>query len=75
MAEDKFESAKLVSKNLVQDEDIDTVYTKKYEAYIPLLAKNGELDYNMNMYYGPVDYEILSKYEGQQLDKTFIEND
>ena len=69
LAEDKFESAKLVSKNLVQDEDIDTVYTKKYEAYIPLLAKNGELDYNMNMYYGPVDYEILSKYEGQQLDR------
>ncbi len=58
LAEDKFESAKLISKNLVQNEDIDTVYTKKYEAYIPLQAKNGELAYNMNMYYGPVDYEV-----------------
>jgi YidC/Oxa1 family membrane protein insertase len=69
LAEDKFESAKLVSKNLVKDEDIDTVYTKQYAAYIPLEAKNGELNYNMNMYYGPVDYAILSKYEGKQLDR------
>ena len=69
LAEDKFESAKLISKNLVVNEDIDTVYTKKYEAYIPLTAKNGELEYNMNMYYGPVDYEMLSKYEGKQLDR------
>ena len=69
LAEDKFESAKLISKNLVANEDIDTIYTKKYEAYIPLVAKNGELDYNMNMYYGPVDYTVLSKYEGKQLDR------
>jgi len=69
LAEDKFESAKLISRNLVKDEDIDTVYTKQYEAYIPLQAKNGELNYNMNMYYGPVDYAILSKYEGKQLDR------
>ena len=69
LAEDKFESAKLISRNLIQDEDIDTVYTKQYEAYIPLQAKNGELNYNMSMYYGPVDYAILSKYEGKQLDR------
>ena len=69
LSDDKFASAKLISKNLVVNEDIDTVYTKKYEAYIPLEAKNGELNYNMNMYYGPVDYAILSKYEGKQLDR------
>jgi YidC/Oxa1 family membrane protein insertase len=69
LAEDKFESAKLISKNLVKDEDIDTVYTKQYEAYIPLQAKNGELDYNMSLYYGPVDYKVLSSYKGEQLDR------
>ena len=69
LAEDKFTSAKLISKNLVVNEDIDTIYTKKYEAYIPLEAKNGELNYNMNLYYGPVDYTVLSKYEGKQLDR------
>jgi len=67
LSDEPFEKAKLVSKNLVQDEDIDTVYTKQYEASMPLLAKNGELNYNMNMYYGPVEYEILSSYEGKQL--------
>ncbi len=69
LSDEPFEKAKLVSKNLVQDEDVDTVYTKQYEASMPLLAKNGELNYNMNMYYGPVEYEILSSYEGKQLDR------
>ncbi len=69
LAEDKFESARLISKNLVQNEDVDTVFTKQYAAYIPLEAKNGDLNYNMNMYYGPVDYKILSEYEGKQLDR------
>ncbi len=69
LTDEPFEKSKLVLKNLVQDEDVDTVYTKQYQALIPLLSKNGELNYNMNMYYGPVDYDILSKYEGQQLDR------
>lgn len=69
LTDERFDSAKLISKNLVQNEDIDTVFTKKYEAYIPLMAKNGELAYDMNMYYGPVDYAILSQYEGKQLDR------
>lgn len=69
LTDEPFEKAKLVSKNLMQDEDIDTVFTKQYLASIPLQAKNGELDYNMNMYYGPVDYNILIGYEGKQLDR------
>ena len=69
LAEDKFESARLISKNLVQNEDIDTIFTKQYAAYIPLEATGGDLNYNMNMYYGPVDYQILSQYEGKQLDR------
>ncbi len=69
LAEDKFDSAKLMSKNLVQNEDIDTIFTKQYAAYIPLEAKGGDLNYNLNMYYGPVDYQILSQYKGKQLDR------
>ena len=69
LTDEPFEKSKLVLKNLVQDEDVDTVFTKQYLASIPLQAKNGELNYNMNMYYGPVDYDILSKYEGKQLDR------
>ena len=69
LTDEPFENAKLLSRNLVKDEDIDTVFTKHYLASIPLQAKNGELNYSMNMYYGPVDYKILSKYEGKQLDR------
>ena len=69
LTDEPFESASLKSLNLVKDEDIDTVYTKLYTAAIPLQAKNGALDYSMNMYYGPVDYAVLSQYEGRQLDR------
>jgi len=64
-----FENARLISKNLVEDPFVDTVFTKKYHASIPLLANNGEINYNMNMYYGPVDYDILHSYEGKSLDR------
>ena len=69
LTDESFSTANLKSVNLVEDEYIDTVFTKQYSASIPLEAKNGELDYSMNMYYGPVDYAVLSKYEGQQLDR------
>jgi len=69
LTDEPFANAKLVSENLVEDEFIDTVFTKKYYASIPLVAKNGELDYTMNMYYGPVDYDILKNYEGKSLDR------
>ena len=69
LADEPFSTAELKSLNLVEDEYIDTVYTKQYSASIPLEAKNGEFDYSMNMYYGPVDYAVLSTYEGKQLDR------
>ena len=69
LTDEPFSTAELKSVNLVQDEYIDTVFTKQYSALIPLEAKNGELDYSMNMYYGPVDYAVLSTYKGRQLDR------
>ena len=58
-----FETSKLKSNNLVNDEEIDTVYTKQFKANIPLAFDNGELDYKMNMYIGPTDYKILKSYD------------
>ncbi|MCF4101277.1 membrane protein insertase YidC [Gillisia sp. M10.2A] len=58
-----FTSAKFISKNLVQDEDVDTLYTKDFAASMPLELKGGELNYNMNWYYGPTDYKILNDYD------------
>ncbi len=57
-----FKEAKLSSKNLVINEETDTVYTKLYEAKLLLEPKVGGINYTMNMYYGPTDYRILKKY-------------
>jgi YidC/Oxa1 family membrane protein insertase len=58
-----FATAKLLSNNLVNDETIDSVYTKQYKANIPLAFGNGEIDYKMSWYFGPSDYKILKKYD------------
>ena len=58
-----FEKGVFVSKNLVQDEAVDTVYTKAFSSTMPLDLKGGELNYNMNWYYGPTDYKILNDYD------------
>ncbi|MEH6407450.1 MAG: membrane protein insertase YidC [Leeuwenhoekiella sp.] len=65
-----FDEVKFSSKNLVEDEEIDTVFTKQYGADILLKPVNGELNYAMNMYYGPSDYQVLNSYEGRGLDKA-----
>lgn len=58
-----FEEVALSSVDLVEDEDVDTVYTKQYGAKMLLEPKGGALAYNMNMYYGPTDYQIFKKYD------------
>ena len=63
LTDDPFESGKFVSENLVQDEDVDTVYTKAFSATMPLELKGGELSYDMNWYFGPSDFQILDSYD------------
>ncbi|MDN3594773.1 membrane protein insertase YidC [Zunongwangia endophytica] len=58
-----FKNAKFNSKNLVEDEEVDTLYTKAFAASAPLELQGGELNYNMNWYYGPTDYKILKEYD------------
>lgn len=58
-----FKTVALRSKDLVKDEEIDTLYTKSYGASIPLALKGGELNESMNMYYGPTDSKILKQYD------------
>ncbi len=58
-----FETGKFRSEDLVEDEEIDTLYTKAFASTMPLKLKGGELDYNMNWYYGPSDYQILNDYD------------
>ncbi|RZP04092.1 MAG: membrane protein insertase YidC [Flavobacteriales bacterium] len=64
-----FKEVELSSIDLVKDEEIDTLYTKKYGARMLLEPKAGALSYTMNMYYGPTDYEIFKSY-GRNLDEA-----
>jgi len=57
-----FKTTRFLSENLVEDEEIDTVYTKNFVAKFPLEFKSGELAQTMNWYYGPTDFKILDGY-------------
>ncbi len=57
-----FKTANFKAKNLVEDEAIDTVYTKDFATRIPLELDGGEFNQSMDLYYGPTDYKILDAY-------------
>ena len=63
LSQTPFERADLRSHNLVNDIEKDSVFTKQFDAKVPLAFRNGEIDYKMNWYYGPADYKILNAYE------------
>nr|WP_315257357.1 membrane protein insertase YidC [uncultured Flavobacterium sp.] len=58
-----FDKAVLKSNKLVVDEKVDTVFVKQFNANMPLAFTNGELDYKMNWYFGPSDYQTLKSYD------------
>ncbi len=58
-----FKEVKFISEDLVKNEEVDTVFTKKYGARMLLEPKAGALSYDMNMYYGPTDYQIFKTYD------------
>ncbi|SEL38671.1 protein translocase subunit yidC [Aquimarina amphilecti] len=61
-----FKTATLASKNIANSselDDKDITVTKEFAASLPLELQGGELNYNMNWYYGPTDYKILSSYD------------
>ncbi|WP_339917616.1 membrane protein insertase YidC [Yeosuana marina] len=63
LADTPFKTASLKSKNLVKDEEVDTVFTKYFEAKLPLEMTGGEINKNMNWYFGPTDYKVLNAYD------------
>ncbi len=64
-----FKTVKLTSKNLVEDEDVDTLFTKTFASKLPLQVKGGELNENMSFYYGPTDSKVLKTYD-QNLEES-----
>jgi YidC/Oxa1 family membrane protein insertase len=58
-----FKKGEFLSENLVKDEEKDTVFTKKFTAKLPLEFNAGDVNYAMNWYIGPADYNILNEYD------------
>ena len=58
-----FKTANLKSFNLMNDEEVDTLFTKSYAVSIPLELDGGEFNESLNMYYGPTDSQVLKKYK------------
>ena len=69
LADQPFKTGYFKSENLVQDEDIDTIFTKAFASKLPLVLEGGELNKSMDLYYGPSDYKILNAY-GRNLDEV-----
>ncbi|MCL6294638.1 membrane protein insertase YidC [Jejuia spongiicola] len=63
LADSPFKTGKFTSQNLVQDEEIDTVYTKAFTTTLPLELAGGEINKTMDWYYGPSDYKVLNSYD------------
>ncbi len=57
-----FEKAQFKSNNLIVDKEKDSTFTKQFKANLPLAFTAGEIDYKMNLYFGPTDYKLLKKY-------------
>lgn len=63
VADQPFKKATISSKDLVQDEEIDTVFTKAYASKLPLVFNAGEANNNFQLYFGPTDSKILKQYD------------
>ncbi|AVR45881.1 membrane protein insertase YidC [Christiangramia fulva] len=62
LTDNPFEKARFKVENLVKDEEVDTLFTKSFASEVPLAFNNGELNYDMNWFYGPADYKLLNDY-------------
>ena len=58
-----FDKVTLASEDLVEDEEVDTLFTKMYSAKVPLAYNGGEINRNLGLYYGPTDSKVLKTYE------------
>ncbi|CAL2101192.1 Membrane protein insertase YidC [Tenacibaculum sp. 190130A14a] len=66
MSDTPFNGATVTSTDF-KGEDVDSVYMKTFALKTPLQLMNGELNYNMEWFYGPSNYNLLKTYKGTDL--------
>ena len=62
VSEKPFKTVTLSTEDLVKDEEVDTVYTKIFASKIPLDLNAGELNEELNLFFGPTDQNVLKNY-------------
>lgn len=58
-----FKDVAITSKDLVEDEEIDTLFTKIYTSKFPLAYNGGEINKSLGLYYGPTEAKTLKTYD------------
>ena len=61
--EKPFKNVEFKSEDLVQDNNTDTLYTKKFISKIPFDYSNSEFDNSLKFYFGPNQYSQLVTYD------------
>ena len=62
LADESFDQGKFISNNLVQDNEIDTTYTKNFRAELAFQPDRNGINKDLNWYYGPTNYKVLDNY-------------
>lgn len=63
VADQPFKTANISTADLVEDEEVDSVFTKQFASKLPLAFNNGDADNNFKLYFGPTDSKILKQYD------------
>ncbi|MDO6597642.1 membrane protein insertase YidC [Oceanihabitans sp. 2_MG-2023] len=63
VSEKPLKEVTVTSKNLVLDEEIDTISTKIFTTKMPLELQAGEFNQPLKFYFGPTDNNTLKKYD------------
>jgi len=63
VAEKPLGKATISTTDLVEDEEVDSIFTKEFASKLPLAFNNGDADNNFQLYFGPTDSKILKQYD------------
>jgi len=63
VADQPIKKANISTVNLVEDDEVDSLYTKQFATKFPLAFNNGDASNDFQLYFGPTDSKILKQYD------------
>ncbi|WP_028872810.1 membrane protein insertase YidC [Psychroserpens burtonensis] len=63
VAETPIKNVRISSLDLVENEEVDTIFTKQYDSKLPLTFTNGDANNDFQLYFGPTDSKVLKDYD------------